>query len=281
MTRPPHDESTDTALGAGERIAPPDDELRRGFLAAHPEDSFLSGLPIDVETPVRRGLDWRAWVFGLRPALAMASVLIAVVAYGLWPGGGQGTQTPGGDGHPGVSFKGRVDPKAGSGDPLGSGLRLGAEVEIGFAVKRGDEVQQGAPGMACRSGDALRLSVTQQGFDWALAFSVDRAAEVTLLYADARGASAPVARGRGVALPGSRELDDYLGPEWYLVLLSKAPLEPTARQDLETRIAKAVRDQLRKGVAPPELRFDHEILGLGGVGAQDSQAIGGFWIEKR
>lgn len=261
-------------LGAGLRLAPDDEQLRREFLAAHPVDPFLASLPgIDAPAPeLHSPAGRRNPLFSLlRSAVAFACVgLILVLGIRFLEDSKDQVLVEGSENY--VGLKGRVVPAA---------LDPSADIELAFAVKRGERVTRGEAGMACSQGDALRLSLSQQAYDWALAFSVDEHGEVSLLYGGEDGRSLQIPRGRGLALPGSRELDDYVGPEWYLVVLSREPIDAGERRVLERRISSEVRAQLRSGASPGELRLDDESLGLRSDDARKAKGVAGFWIEKR
>lgn len=224
------------------RRGPDDETARAGFLAEHPPEAFLA--EVDALRASRR----TPWFRPLALSLAAAGLAVAVVTVGV-PSEDDGARSKG---------NASVD----------TNRTAASEATLGFVVKRADRQQAGAAGQVCRAGDQLRLLATQQAWSYGLAFSVDAAGHVQPLHVGPDGKSLPLARGRDLPLPGDRELDDYVGPEWYWLVVSERPLEFRA---LAAGAGRSVLDHLARGGRPADLSLTVE---------EGARALG-FWIEKR
>ena len=223
------------------RRVPDDGSQRDAFLAAHPPADFFACVD---EVRARRG----AWFLRPMPmGLAAAGLALVVLTVSV--------REPG----PGVRAKGTALPRATAAADTSS---------LGFAIQRADGVLRGSPGLVCHAGDRLRLVATQQEGSYGLAVSVDARGRVEVLHAGADGRSLPLVRGRDVPLPGARELDDYVGPEWYWLVVSERPLSVAT---VTESARKAVLDSVARGGRPADVALD--------VG-EDARALG-FWIDKR
>jgi len=222
------------------RRGPDDETLRAAFLAAHPPEAFLAEVD---EVRARRWFARRPLVLGL----ATAGLALAVVT-AAWPGGA-----------PGLRDKGTALPATAA--PI-------AEDSLTFVIKRADALLPGSPGLVCHAGDRLRLVASQQEGRYGVALSVDAKGRVEVLHAGPDGQSLPLVRGRDVPLPGSRELDDYVGPEWYWLVVSERPLAAAALAEAARR---AVLLHVAMGGRPGDL----------GLPVEEGARALGFWIEKR
>jgi hypothetical protein len=223
------------------RRGPDDDTLRRDFLAEHPPEAFFAAVD---QARARRG--WaplRPLTVGLATAGLAATLLLVLLPSTA----------------PGLRDKGRAPGVTASAHEAAT---------LGFAIKRADEVLPGRPGLACHPGDHLRLLASQQDWSYGLALSVDAHGAVEVLHAAPDGHSLPLVRGRDVPLPGSRELDDYVGPEWYWLVVSNRPL---AASTVAEAARRATLDHVAKGGRPGDLSLPVE---------EGARALG-FWIEKR
>ncbi len=221
------------------RRGPDDETARDEFLQAHPPEAFLA--EVDALRAGRRA----PWFRPLAVSLAAAGLAVAVVTVGV-PSPDDGARSKG---------NATVD----------TNRTATGEAALGFVVKRADRQQAGADGQVCRAGDQLRLLATQQAWSYGLAFSVDAAGHVEPLLVGPDGKSLPLARGRDLPLPGGRELDDYVGPEWYWLIVSERPLE-LAASAAEAR--RSVLDHVARGGRPADLELTVE---------EGARALG-FWI---
>jgi hypothetical protein len=91
-------------------------------------------------------------------------------------------------------------------------------------------------GQALQPGDVLAFRTTT-AHRYLLLASIERSGAVDVFFADAQGRrSAAIRSGRQVALDRGVELDDYLGRERLIALLSDAPLEvETVRRAIRAR----------------------------------------------
>jgi len=179
---------------------------------------------------------WSAASARMRWALLAAPVAAGLVlAVGI--AGRHGQRPAAGDEEPAVSVKG------------GPALRL-------FA-RRGDRVFAPRAGQALMPGDFVRFVVEPAGHRYLLVLSIDGAGKVSVYHPFEGTASAPLADGARVEVPGSIVLDSAPGPERIIALFSDAPLAVAAvRQQLEQQRLGGEADLGLPGVEQASFLFE-------------------------
>jgi hypothetical protein len=202
------------------------EELRRddgGFLGRFPSFETLPAGRARAAVPEPRS--WIAgWKLGLAGALAAAAVVVAL----------------------------RVVPR--DHVPPGTRLKGGSIVEL--AVSRGGRSFAHDEGVPLRPGDVLAFRYSTQQ-PYLLLLSVERSGKVSIYFTDtSRQQSLHIQPGRDVQLKLGVELDEYVGPERVIALLSARPLAVEAvREAVALRfrsLAGSDRDRLELGSLPFE-----------------------------
>ena len=191
------------------------EELRGGreaFLKARPAGVFLAKLEARSEAEAPEPLTARLTRWLRLPQLVMATAAAAalfVVAPKLLEG----------PEHPGVILKG--------------------ELELGFAIhssRRGEKAAALEPGQALREGDLLRFVVSLPKPGHVFVANLDDRGRYTRYYPARATESATQGAGADQVLPGSIELDDFVGTERIFLLDSAAPLED---REVEAALSRA------------------------------------------
>jgi hypothetical protein len=199
------------------------------FLARFPSlDELARSRPA---TPERRW--WRAaapWRLGLAGAVAAAALVAFALSYRQHP-------------------------------PPDGGVRAKGSSIVELAVARGGRSFVYEEGLPLRQGDILAFRYTTAR-PYLLLLSLERSGKVNVYFTDpSRRRSMRIQPGQGVQLKVGVELDDYLGPERVIALLSQSPLEVEAvrRAVLERfgSLGGADRDRLELG----PLQLDAEQFG--------------------
>jgi hypothetical protein len=196
---------------------------RERFLALRPARPFVARV---VERSAQERPRRWGWSFAPRLAFAAgAAALLALVTLG--PAGG-----------PGVSFKGAP----------ASALSL-------YASRGGEPARPLGPGQPLHPGDLLRFGVRTSRGAYALVAGLDAEGRVSRYFPQAAGPGDRLEGREAVQLlPGSVILDETLGREWIVLLLSAERLPDAA---VEEALGRAWRG--RQGEALGPLGLDAEV----------------------
>lgn len=126
-------------------------------------------------------------------------------------------------------------PQPGSVEPLGSGTRLkgtvtapaplrDSDASLDVRVRTATGTAALVPGGAYRADDRLSFRYSAE-LPWVWVGSIDADGNVSAYYPRDGARSMSVVPGRSIPLPGSVALDDYVGPERFLAVFSRAPLD--------------------------------------------------------
>ncbi|HEU4382145.1 MAG TPA: hypothetical protein VFR85_01480 [Anaeromyxobacteraceae bacterium] len=202
---------------------------RDAFLASRPARPFLAGLaaaetPSVPERPASRSA-WR-WLF----TGGLAAAGAAAVAIALWP-------APGNE----IRFKG--------------------EATFTLFVSRGGEAARPLEtGETLRPGDLLRFGVVSPTPAHALVASIDEGGRVSRYHPPTGSGGAPVeGRAQLQVLPGSVELDETVGREWIVLVLSPGPLDG---RRVEEALRKAWRERTGDRLGPVALEAQVRVVAV-------------------
>lgn len=204
---------------------------RRAFYASRPAAAFAHS----IESR-RRGGRMRAWWAGLRArpialgamgTLAAASVAVVVAVGVMGTDSGELTDP----GRAVTRTKGTVT------GPQATPIR-DADVSIDVQVLSGAGTTPLTAGSTCRRDDQLRFRYDSGDLRWLWLGSIDANGNVSAWYPEDGTGSLAIVPGRGVPLPGSVTLDDYVGPERLFAVFSREPLDGSA-------VKRAAGDSLR------------------------------------
>jgi hypothetical protein len=223
--------------GAPASAADRDPELtadRAAFYAAHPYAAFRKQL--DDRHQSRH--PWRArwselWGRGRGLAGALGVLAAAVLAVVVW----RGELLPGAPALPdGVRAKGMAPPVSGRASSV-----LSEEVAIELFVREPAGAAQIADGHALRDGDQVRFSYHSGDLTYVYVFSVDDSGVVDPFYPEDGRESIAIVPGKGVPLPGSVVLDDYVGYERFFAVFSAEPISGERIREAAAAAAREVR----------------------------------------
>lgn len=216
-----------------------------GHAAAGQEDpelvaerrAFYMQLPLPAvlaRIEQRRSATWgehlAAWARSLvrRPAMvgsfaaaAAVAAVAVVVGGGVWPGSDRSSPPGVAPRGPDTRIKGAVTAPVVL--PLDD-----ADVSLDVQVRTASGVGSLVSGGSYRTDDQLQFRYASGELTWVWLGSIDAQGNISAYYPEDGARSLAIVPGRGVPLPGSVALDDYVGVERFFAVFSRVPVEGDA-----------------------------------------------------
>ena len=199
-------------------------EERTAYQAVHPSAAFMARL--DEKTNSDRGRIYRGALSGFAVAVALGASAVFVAL----PSNDVSMPT-------GVRMKGTID----------LALRL-------HVSRHGEPAAPFDVRDPLRPGDIVRFVVDAPAEGYPAVVSIDERQQLSWYVPTADAQARPLAAGRSIVLPGAIQLDDYLGRELVILIMSETPVRKSAiEKHVHEAIARADGDLValhRRGWGP-------------------------------